>query len=181
MTKEQFGLFLRDLCVYFCKEIPKDRILSEYAKCLSPVPNEKCDSFYSYLVRHFKFFPKITELEDAARLFIPEPVKKVVVNSELCFCCMNSGLIPYNRKIPELSNREYVYYAACPNCAVGNSRRELPNYNSIFPDGRGLAELKKENEKRFGHITKPQAEQAKQQVLSFLRQEDGPLSFEKST
>ena len=139
MFEAFIGLW-NDLNAYYGKNITNPSVINEYEQVAKGVPKGKKQDLFSYIVRTYDYFPKLPEFERACARYKPEEKHREFASG--CRYCLDTGLLPYNRK-----NKERLF-AACV-CDRGRSYKNRPilAVEDVFPTNTKsiLEEYKKKN------------------------------------
>ena len=119
---EAFNGFWKDLNDYYGKNQTNSKVIYEYEKEARGVPATRKQDLFSYIVRNYDYFPKLSEFSAVCAKF--RIVKPLPTSDEKCVYCLGSGLIRYTRKVKDLP---YVpeYFAACI-CSHGSRVLDKP-------------------------------------------------------
>lgn len=171
MTKKKFNEIWKHLERYYSdvtgKETQTDELaVKEYYNACFCVRDEKASRFYSDVVANFKYFPRISEVREFAERYIEAAVKHE--NTEYCYCCLNTGIVPYVKKgIPPFTDCEYEFASRC-FCDAGKNFLSWPLCSDIVSDGV-LDRLCEERRENYGKITTQESKSAKAYVTTFIK------------
>lgn len=139
----------------------------EYYNACFCVLDASAKDFYSKLVNNFKFFPRVSEFKEIAELY-RKGEKTHYENSDYCYCCMNTGTVSYIKKgLQPFSDYEYEYVSRC-YCDAGKNKSGWPLCTSVVTQGE-IEWLVSENFRKYGHVDKEQAHEAKEYITRFLK------------
>ncbi len=119
---EAFKGFWKDLSDYYGKNQTNPKVIYEYEKEARGVPATRKQDLFSYIVRNYDYFPKLSEFSAVCAKY--KTVKPQPISDERCVYCLGSGLIRYTRKVKGLSY-DPEYFAACM-CSKGRRYRGNP-------------------------------------------------------
>lgn len=168
MKKSEAAKLLNDLMTYYgankdSYQSAMELYLSEFCKC----PASKAKQLFQRIVKTFRFFPKLAELDFIERKMKPQgPV--TITNTEFCFACKNTGVIFYRKKVQSMGCWwEYEFTSRCPCCEKGKQYPDFPSFLQVCTQLE-LDDLMEYN-RRWLRPTQAELEEAKQAVAEYVR------------
>lgn len=167
MKKSEAAKLINDLMTYYGAnkdnyQSAMELYLSVFCRC----PASKSKQLYNRILKTFKFFPKVAELDFIEREMVPQSMPKVQ-NNEFCFACKNTGIIMYKRKVKSMGDIpiEYEFTSRCPCCEKGKQYMDFPSFSQLFSDVE-LADIIEYN-RRWLRPTQEELEEAQKKVFDY--------------
>lgn len=175
MTFGQFNDFMEDLYNYYGERCRKgDRATKEYYDAVKGLPDTEVNFLYKTIVRNHKFFPGIPDMVEIAGM--KRQQTRLPVNREKCYCCMDTGVIPYYRKgFMPFPNMMYEFWAACPECELGmrlGQNGPWLLFDRLF-DRATLDNIRRDNLQKFGAVSESTVERAKEKAELYIKRMAG--------
>jgi len=172
MTNKTFKEFVSRIETYYSTSSNPVRIdewaIKEYYNACFCVFDKDAKAFYSEIVSVFKFFPKVSEFREVAEKYRDKQNKTRHINTEFCYCCMNTGIVPYFKKgLKPFLEHEYEFVSRC-YCESGKNRPDWPLCTAVVTQGE-LEWKARENYKKFGNIKSEEKHRAKEYVTTFIK------------
>ena len=131
MVDVVFEKFWNELKQWYGKETKRNFDI-ECERLFKNVPSNSANEVLKHIEYNYDFFPKFTELRNIAEKFGVVKETKVE-NQEMCWSCLNDGLIKYRKPV---NNGQYMgdFWAACM-CRVGRKYLNNPcrGIEEVFP------------------------------------------------
>lgn len=169
MTRSCFQEFMKTLYSYYGKAQVKDQEAHKaYFDALAFLPDTEREFLYRGVVRNFRFFPTLPELLEIANM--RRQAQAPVKNQVRCEYCMDTGVIPYQRKgFAPFRDQEYDFWASCPKCAVGKALEgPYPPMDQLFGE-EALEQVRQRNRRLYGDLSPETVEKSRETVKAYLR------------
>ncbi len=165
MTSQVFNTFISSLSSYYGKALDV-MARHAYSQAAQYVQDEDARELYKKILQNYKYFPALTEFREVVGMVEKRPIP--LRNVELCWYCMDRGIIRYVKKgVETYPSYPYEFQARCPMCNNGKMYESWPSFLELFPP-EALEDVKKNNLEKFGNITVNEIEAAKITAQNYI-------------
>lgn len=168
MTQAKFETLMMDLYRYYgMKEGKGKEAHREYFSLMKHFDDAQADRLYSAILRQYKFFPAVSELQELSDALCQKGRR--IVNASTCWYCMDRGTIDYYKSgLRPFVDYKYCFAARCPKCDAGKNYKGLPAFDRIM-GYEALESIKEHNLKKWKGISSQQQAESIQKVKNFIR------------